>query len=329
MVRKGLRWVWTHRKLTLGLCLLLTFLGLNLIAYMHAYAMTHFVRGGERTSKPESLSVWNKAKVLFTGVNIPRPANRATPEHAGLPFTVHHLAADGQVDLEAWHIDHPQAKRLVVMFHGYAGCKDDLLPAAQAFHDLGYATFLVDFRGSGGSGGDVTTIGVAEADDVVRAWDYVRAHWPGSAPVLFGTSMGSAAILRAVATTGIEPTALVLECPFDRLLSTVSRRCDAMHVPRFPCAHLLVFWGGVQHGFNGFAHNPVRYAESVHCPVLLLHGDCDIRVTPAEAQSIYANLGGAKHLEIFEGVGHEGYVEARPEQWRSRVSWFLSAIPAR
>ena len=40
---------------------------------------------------------------------------------------------------------------------------------ADRLHDLGYACFLVDFRGSGGSSGDATTIGYREADDVVRS----------------------------------------------------------------------------------------------------------------------------------------------------------------
>jgi alpha-beta hydrolase superfamily lysophospholipase len=209
------------------------------------------------------------------------------------------------------------------MFHGYAGCKEDLLPAAAVLHQLGYATFLVDCRGSGGSGGDETTIGVEEAGDVARAWEYARAHWPDLPMVLYGTSMGSAAILRAVASCDLRPRALVLECPFDRLLSTVGHRCDLMHVPPLPCAHLLVFWGGVQHGFNGFTHNPVHFAEQVHSPVLLLQGDRDSRVTPEEARTIYDSLAGKKHLEFFEGLGHECYVEACPDRWQGLVGRFL------
>jgi hypothetical protein len=62
--------------------------------------------------------------------------------------------------------------------------------------------------------------------------------------------MGSAAILRAVALRGISPAALVLECPFDRLLSSVENRFAIMGLPPVPVARLLVFWGGIQHGFK-------------------------------------------------------------------------------
>jgi pimeloyl-ACP methyl ester carboxylesterase len=156
------------------------------------------------------------------------------------------------------------------------------------------------------------------------AWEYARGHWPDQPGVLFGYSMGSAAILRAVAVHWIEPRGLILECPFDSLLHTVGHRCTAMHLPSFPLAHLLVLWGGVQHGFNGFSHNPANYARRVSCPVLLLHGDNDQRVNRSEAESIFANLQGEKQLIELAGVGHDGYVTASPEAWKHVVGDFLS-----
>ena len=62
-------------------------LGLNVLAYNHARAMMHFTTEGERTSKPEALSVCQKAKVLFVDVNIPRPTGRRSSSD---------LAVDGQ-----------------------------------------------------------------------------------------------------------------------------------------------------------------------------------------------------------------------------------------
>jgi hypothetical protein len=50
--------MWQHRKLTACLLLLLVFLLLNLVAFLHAHAMTHFVQGGEATARPEALSFW-------------------------------------------------------------------------------------------------------------------------------------------------------------------------------------------------------------------------------------------------------------------------------
>jgi alpha-beta hydrolase superfamily lysophospholipase len=216
---------------------------------------------------------------------------------------------------------------VVLAFGGYGGSKEGLLPVAREFHGWGAEVWLVDFRGCGGSEGDVTSIGFHEADDVAAA---VReAVGQGSRPVvIYGTSMGAAAILHAVHRRQVQPAALVLECPFDRLLSTVENRFRLMGLPPFPLAHLLVFWGGAQQGFNGFAHNPVAYAASVSCPTLLLQGDRDTRVRLAEANAIAANLGSSGQQVVFAGLSHESYLAAQPDRWRTEVGGFLSRVVA-
>jgi alpha-beta hydrolase superfamily lysophospholipase len=324
MARKRLVWLWAHRKRAAGALLLASALLLNGIAFMHARAMTHFTRDGTRTPPPESLSYLEKAGVMLTGVCVPRPTIVATPEQVGLSFTTHRLQGDAG-ELEAWHVRRANARGLVLMFHGYASCKAALLPEAKAFHELGYATLLLDFRGSGGSSGSETTIGYTEADDVACAVAFARAEWPGQPLGLYGQSMGSAAILRAVAVHGIQPDALIVESPFDRLLSTVENRFDAMKIPSFPFARLLVFWGGAQHGFNGFEHNPIDHARHVRCPVLHLQGEVDPRVTRQQADAIFEKFSGDKRFVLFPGVGHRPLLSERPDQWQEAVSEFLNA----
>lgn len=323
MLKKSLCWLWHHRKLTLGLALATLVLVLNIVAYNHAHAMTHFRESGSRTGNPETLSFLQKMKVLLLGVTIPRPANECDPESQRLPFETLTFQGKDGINLEAWHIPHAQARGLVLLLHGYAACKASLLPEARAFHDLGLATVLLDLRGSGGSEGTWTTIGVQEADDVAAVVETLQADHPDRPLILYGQSMGSVAILRAIAVNQIHPKAAIVECPFDRLISTVENRFTAMGLPAFPCAQLLVFWGGIQLGFDGFRHNPVEYAQAVHCPVLLMHGENDSRVTTAQAQAIFNNLGGEKEYELFPEVGHQGYLDAKPELWSRRVSAFL------
>ena len=320
-----LRWLLAHRKSTLAFLLVLPTLGVNALAWVHARAMTHFVAEGEKTRNPEQLSRIEKLGVLLRGVALPRPTNRSNPEQVGLKYQTLVFASTDGTELEAWHISHPKPQGITLLFHGYTASKVSQLEEAKAFHDLGQSVLLVDFRGSGGSGGNTTTIGVKEADDVLAAFHYAGEHWPDLPVTLFGQSMGSAAILRALALHAIQPHGLVLECPFDRLLTTVSHRFGAMGLPAFPGAHLLVFWGGVQHNFNGFQHNPVDYAKEVRCPVLLMHGINDPRVAKSEVEGIFENLQGKKTLEWGTGVGHESFLAANPGTWRTAVERFMSS----
>jgi len=182
----------------------------------------------------------------------------------------------------------------------------------------------VDFYGSGGSGGSDTSIGFHEATDVASAYEYAR-HLPGGRSiVLHGESMGAAAILTAVARGNLTPAAIILEMPFDSLLSTVRHRFASMGLASFPSAELLVFWGGWQQGFNGFQYNPAVDARSVRAPALLMNGDRDPWVTREEAQTIFDGLQGPKRLKVFRGLRHQSFLNARPAEWRGSVSSFLA-----
>ena len=187
---------------------------------------------------------------------------------------------------------------------------------------MGYSSLLVDFRGSGGSSEAIATIGVLEADDVAAAVAFAREHWPNERLALFGQSMGAVAVLRAVAL-GVSADAILVECPFDRMLTTVEHRFEMMGVPAFPMARLLVFWGGVQNGFDAFAHNPVEYAAAVRCPALVMHGASDRHVRTAEAEAVYAALAGPKQWELFAEAGHQAYCFKCPERWAEVVGEFL------
>jgi alpha-beta hydrolase superfamily lysophospholipase/predicted outer membrane lipoprotein len=323
-MRQIIRWCRRRPVRTLAGLVLAAFVVLNALAYQHAHAMTHFVAADPAgpQGRPESLSLWEKGRVLLFGVRRPRPRGPDTPARAALRFTTHTVPGrDG--GLEAWYVPSEVPGAVVLVFHGYGGCKARMLSEVEGFHALGCACFAVDFRGCGGSAGEVTTVGYREADDVADAADYARARWPGRPLVLFGQSMGAAAVLRAVAGGQVRPDAVVLECPFDRMLSAVRARFGAMNVPSFPFAETLVFWGGVQHGFNAFGHNPVDYARSAGCPVLLLHGAADARVRLAEVRAIHDALPGEKALHVFAGLGHQSYARASRAEWEEQVGAFL------
>jgi len=304
-------------------------LTLNGVAWMQAWAMTHYLPAGQRTPKPEALSPGEKISAIITGVKVPRPQNERTPADVGLSFEVRTIDVGVDESLEAWHVPHSQPVGIILMFPGYAESKQSRLPAASALHDMGYDLLLVDFRGAGGSSGNDTTLGVREGKDVALAVEYATRTWPNSKMVLYGVSMGSVAIMRAIAREGVQPDAAILESPFDGLLSTVRNRFDAMELPAFPGAELLVFWGSVQQGFNGFAHNPLDYASSVKCPALLLSGENDPRVTTEQARDIYERLGGPKEFVSFPGAGHETLVAHTEEVWKEHVARLLNDFSQR
>jgi pimeloyl-ACP methyl ester carboxylesterase len=298
---------------------------LNLLAYNHARAMLRFTGNGERTRKPEALAGWAKLRVLLKGVNLPRPDSSLAPTQLATDCREVSIPAPGGITLCAWYCNRGTNTPLVVLFHGYSADKTALLNETRAFLALGTSVLLVDFRGSGGSSEAYTTIGVHEAEDAAAVVGFIERKLTHRSLVLFGQSMGAVAILLAIDKHGVSPDGIILEAVFDTMLNTVCNRFDAMGVPAFPSAHLLVFWGGRQWGFGGFSHSPVKYAESVRCPVLFMHGTDDPRARLNEGRRVYDAVPGVKAFREFPSVGHEAYVAKYPDAWKAAVASHLHA----
>ena len=224
------RSVWRCLVISLMLFALLV----NAIAFLRAYRFTHFSGELVRSEMLPHVSLTEKLGMLFTGMKNPRPHDSVTP-------TVPHRSViiNGTATMEGWLMDAEQSRGTVIIFHGYAGQKAQLLPVAEAFRTLGYQTLLVDFPGSGGSESDDTTIGYREAQDVRSVYEYARLRYPKEPTILYGFSMGAAAIMRAVSEYHIGPDALILDCPFSTMRETVHNRFRMLDVPSFLLADLL------------------------------------------------------------------------------------------
>jgi uncharacterized protein len=305
---------------------LMGILGVNVLAYRHAYAMTHFTDGLARTRDADRLTLGQKVAVLFSGIQIPRPQAKLPPTCVGPECGPLTISGGNGITLGAWYSPGPPQSPLVVLFHGYAAEKSGTAKEARALLELGCSVLLVDFRGSGASSEAYTTVGYAEAEDVAAAVRYTRDHLPSPKLILYGQSMGAAAVLRAVHSCGVQPDGIIAEAVFDRMLSTVRHRFELLGVPSFPGAELLIFWGGRQAGFNGFRHNPVDYAAAVKCPILFFHGTADPRARLQEGHSVFDAVPGTKRFEAFPGLGHEAGVAKFPEQWKAAVREFLQEI---
>jgi uncharacterized protein len=311
-------------KKTLVVLLLLAIFGANAFAYVHARALTRFLAAGQRTPDPEKLDRWQKLEVLFLGARVPRPVNTKTPATVGLPFETRTIPVGEAIELEAWLIRQPAGRGWIYLFHGYAASKEQQLETARRFFASDWNLMLVDFRGSGGSkGADSTSLGYHEAEDVAAAVRWGRSNLGVEAPILYGFSMGGAAVMRAAGELGTPGAALIVESVFDRMLGTVERRFQMMGLPAFPMARLLVFWGGVQNGFSALAHNPVDYAGKIRCPVLLVHGERDQRVALADVESIHRRLAGPNELRIVPGAGHEATEKMTDQDWQEMIGGFL------
>jgi uncharacterized protein len=293
---------------------LMGFVGINAIAFLAAYTLSHYRYPGR------------------IGLGSPRPNNPKRPTDVGLQYVTRRIPVRKSEWIETWLIPSRQSppRGTIIIFPGNGSSKaSQLLTPAKVLNALNYNVLLVDFRGTGGSSGNNKTLGVKESQDVALVMNDARQSRLQSPIVLYGVSMGTAAILRAVAQERVKPDAIMLELPFARLLNAVRSRFRVFNVPSFPGAELLVFWGGVQYGFNGFEHNPEVYAQQVRCPTLVLQGKQDRWTSMAEINALFNNLKGPKQLVVFPKAGHQLLVTADKERWQQNVTGFLSSLSSK
>lgn len=264
------------------------------------------------------MSIGDKLSAVFIGVSNPKPRGKDLPT---VPFE--RITLGDPFYTSCWYIPADSSDQTVILFHGYGGEKSSMLDKAMVFRKLGYNTMLVDLGGAGENEGTLCTVGYDEANQVKLAMKEITEKKHQKC-ILFGTSMGAVAIMRAVSELNVKPESVIIECPYGSLLKTVKARFNTMGVSSFPLSQLLVFWGGAVNGFNAFSLCPEDYASKISCPALLLHGAKDEKVSIDEIKTIYTNLNSSnKKLIIYPNAGHENYLNDHAVEWERDLSLFL------
>lgn len=299
---------------------------INILAATHAYKFTNFKKQEEHhPSKIEQKGIWTSLKYAIMGIDHPRAENKGQPS---VPYKSFFL--EGSKKIHAWHLVHPGdtlTRGSILCLHGYAGDKSGVLDRGEEFYKMGFDVLLIDFRGSGLSEGNTTTIGYKECEEVKLAFDFLKDSLGSSKIFIYGNSMGAAAAMKAMDAYQLSVKGLILECPFGSMYQTTCARFKMMGLPPVPFAALLVFWGGVENGFWAFGHNPIKYASRIDVPTLLMYGEVDNRVSPEETNVIFSNLKGAKTLKTFPNIGHENFLQKSPDQWHEAVVKFFDTTP--
>jgi hypothetical protein len=301
--------------------LLVLFIVINIITAFHAYKFTHFYDIGEVIKiKNEDKTGWDKTKEILFGINAMKQKNSA-PDSS---FEKVIIKTKDDIKLQGWYgktMD--TAKGTVILFHGHGSKKSAVTDEAASFRKLGYHTFLLDFRAHGNSGGNTSTIGYYESEDVKLAYDFIKEKGEKNI-VLWGISMGAAAVTKAMNDYPLHPSKIILEMPFASILQAAEGRIKMMGLPPEPLATFITFWGGTLHGFWAFGMQPSEFAKKITVPTLLQWGKMDPRVKQAETAAIYTSLAGPKELVVYETAGHESLCDKEHEKWMGAVDGFLN-----
>jgi fermentation-respiration switch protein FrsA (DUF1100 family) len=228
-----------------------------------------------------------------------------TPQRIGLAFEDVWVESAPGVEVHGWYVPHPRARGTVLFFHGNAGSIGLRLDWVRMFHDLGYAVYMIDYRGYGRSRGEPTEAGTYA--DATAAWAHLTQA-RGTAPqdiVIAGESLGGAVAAELASRT--TPRALILQSTF------LSIPTLAGEIYRF----LPVRW------LSRYRYDTEARMQAISAPVLIAHSPQDELVPYRHGRELFARAAGPKHFVELRGGHNEAFLFAR-EAWVAELAAFLA-----
>jgi pimeloyl-ACP methyl ester carboxylesterase len=256
-------------------------------------------------------------------------------ENGGLTPASFHLASDDVsfrsadgVEVRGWWVAAPDAKGTVVMVHGLNRSRIEMVRRAPFVHAAGWNTLLVDLRHHGESGGEATTFGAKEKEDVKAAARVARERSPGPV-VVWGVSLGGASAVLAAAD---DPAVagVICDSSFRSLDDTARHHLQLFRsfkwwlriVPRWPVADLVVFWMGRRGGFDPTTVDvQAAAARLAGRPALFVANSDDLRMPKEIAFDLQAAAGPGAQVLIVPGKSHGG-------AWRDGTAAYQAAATA-
>jgi len=116
-----------------------------------------------------------------------------TPAEQGLTFEDIEFKNDKGLTIRGWYMPYPEAKKTIVMLHGYNTGRVESMRWVPALHKAGFNVLTFDFRNAGKSDSDFTSLGFFEKNDLKAAIDYLEANKGQESFAILGASMGGAA----------------------------------------------------------------------------------------------------------------------------------------
>jgi dipeptidyl aminopeptidase/acylaminoacyl peptidase len=287
------------------------------------------------------------AEVLLARGGAERRLTDANPwlreRHVAEPTRHLFTAADG-LEIEGWLFEPPgfdpsRKYPLVMQIHGgpHGQYGWSFFHELQMLAGTGFLVFVTNPRGSDGYGeafrrACVRDWGGADYQDLMTALDQLIARTGFVDEARMGVAGGSYGGFMTNWVVGHT----------DRFAAAVAMRSISNLVSEF-AQHDIVLWGELEMGPRPWPdpdelwrRSPIRYVNDIHTPLLLLHGEMDLRCAVSQAEELFGALRLLeREVEMvrFPGESHDlsrgGRPDRRVERLRRIGSWFAGHLLGR
>ncbi len=234
---------------------------------------------------------------------------------------------DQGTTLRGWWMHRENPRGVAILAHGYMMNRSEPTTVALHLWKRGYACMLFDFRAHGRSSGERTGFGVHERRDVEAAIAFAGTREPNAPILLWGSSMGCAAIAFAVAEQPERVRGIIFDSAYSQLISAVNgwwyfvggRVLAGLLLPVPLISRLFV-------PINPWKVDVAEAVAKIQVPMLFVHGDSDTLALPDQARRNVAAAGDRGQIEWFQGCNHSEARWVYPARYEGLLDKFCDQI---
>jgi len=219
-----------------------------------------------------------------------------------------------------------QTNRFIVISHGVTENKMNSIKYMNIFLKRGFNAVIYDHRRHGETGGDTTSYGFYEKDDLKAVVDWLYANEGNDLFLgIHGESMGAVTTLLYGADPQSRAHFYIVDCPFSDLRKLLAYRIK-QEIKIIPPTFLLPIGNWLLKLRNRYRMedvSPISVIERIEKPVLFIHSEKDDYILPSMTKELYEKKRGEKMLFLAKNGAHAQSLNENREEYEKVIDEFL------
>ncbi|WP_299088914.1 alpha/beta hydrolase [uncultured Metabacillus sp.] len=220
-----------------------------------------------------------------------------------------------------------KGKKVIIIAHGITWSLFGSFKYVKMFQKRGFHVLLCDHRYHGLSGGNYTSYGYFEKDDL-QAWiDYLAERIGDNAFIgLLGESLGAASALE-ISKRDHRVSFCIADCSFSDFQSLLRLKLKMnTKLKLYPLINIVSFLIKLRHGWSFPDISPIKGLEKTKTPILFIHGKEDSFIPLQMTIDMFKRKIGNKKLYLVPRAGHAEAYNTDPRGYENKVIEFIKDI---
>jgi len=258
---------------------------------------------------------------IYAHIHIPRLPNYFNPASRGMEFEDISTTTEDNINLKGWYIPHEAKKGTILVCHGVAANKADVLSVAEKFHKGGYEIYMFDFRGHGDSDKARITYGYDERKDIKAIVQLIKNRGINEIGI-FGLSMGGAIVLLS-APENPEIKAIIVDSTFASAEKILKYRIG-LALPDSMVdilANIATKYTNMIYKVQIKDIAPINVIDKINRPIMFIIGSSDTNIIPDNGYILFEKAKQPKELYVVQGADHTETIS--DNDYESKINQFM------